>query len=272
MLAVAAASATVIATAQERVSSLTGEIRLHDSFASRILGNKRTLRVYLPPDYDKNRRARYPVLYMHDGQNCFDGMTSYIPNQEWRADEAAQALIENRMLRPLIIVAIDNAGADRANEYLPTKVKTTVKKYGEFVVGEVMPFINRTYRTKTGAKNTGLCGSSFGGVATLCIGLNYPAVFGSLGVISPSVWWDDRVLLKMVDALPKKTDQKIWVDIGTTEGGDSEGDAAALFDRLAAKGWTPGKNLIFYRDRFAKHNEAAWAGRMDLILQFLIGR
>ncbi|HVL39797.1 MAG TPA: alpha/beta hydrolase-fold protein, partial [Fimbriimonadaceae bacterium] len=110
------------ATLPERRQSLTGDIRHHRDFESKILGNKRNLIVYLPPDYAKQTR-RYPVVYLHDGQNVFDGLTSYIPNQEWRADEAAEALIRAELIEPLILVGIDNAGIARGDEYLPTRTK-----------------------------------------------------------------------------------------------------------------------------------------------------
>jgi predicted alpha/beta superfamily hydrolase len=252
-----------------RKSSLTGEIRIHREFPSKSFRNKRNVSVYLPPNYGGETKRRYSVLYMHDGQNVFDGMTSYIPNAEWRADEAAQALIESNAIEPVIIVAIDNAQADRANEFLPTRSREMggkAKDYGRFLVEEVMPFVYKTYRTKTGPSNTAIAGSSFGGVITACVGMQYPDVFGKLAILSPSVWWDNRVLLKMVAAMPKKTNQKIWIDIGTAEGSMAVRDTHELADTYTAKGWKLGKDLFVYVDRDAEHNERAWASRMGEIL------
>ena len=85
---------TVMQTTQkpvERVSQITGTVRVHKDFESKILANKRNLSVYLPPSYDNHLSQRFPVLYMADGQNLFDGKTSYIPNQTWRADAAAES-------------------------------------------------------------------------------------------------------------------------------------------------------------------------------------
>src|SRR5438067_663628 len=105
--------------AQERTHTLTGDVRLHKAFHSKILGNDRDLIVYLPPGYAAHQAKRYPVLYFHDGQNLFDGATSFIAGQEWRLDETAQTLIATGKIEPLIIVGIYNAGKDRVEEYTP---------------------------------------------------------------------------------------------------------------------------------------------------------
>jgi predicted alpha/beta superfamily hydrolase len=278
-LALPATSLAQATAEPKRVTSLTGIVRKHVNFHSNVLGNDRDLVVYLPPGYDEHSGRRYPVLYMHDGQNVFDGMTSYIPNQEWRADEAAQALIEANAIEPIIIVGINNAGMDRGNEYLPTRrqmgsdfVGGRADKYGDMIVNEIKPLIDRTYRTKPDRANTGLCGSSFGGIITLHLGITRPNVFGKLAVVSPSVWWDERVMLKRVAALPRKPNVKMWVDMGTDEGPGAVRDAADLRDALIRKGFQPGKDLLYYLDRGAKHNEAAWAGRFDAILLYLFGK
>lgn len=249
-------------------------------FHSRILENDRDIAIFLPPNYDKETSRKYPVLYMEDGQNLFNLGTSYLPDQEWRVDEIATSLIESGLIEPIIVVGVYNAGADRGNEYLPTKVRDTGGKadlYGRMLVEELKPMIDSTYRTKPGARDTGLAGSSFGGIVSMYLGTKYSNVFGKLAVMSPSVWWDNRVILKYVDALPKKTGQRIWLDIGTAEGNASsyktvEDDAATLRDHLTAKGWKLGKDLAYFRDFGAHHNETAWAGRMDAVLVFLFGR
>src|SRR5436309_6476107 len=136
--------------------TLTGDIRVHKSFHSRILNNDRDVIVYLPPGYKGDDAKRYSVFYLHDGQNLFDGATSFIPGQEWRADEIAQSLILSGKIEPLIIVGIYNTGAARVNEYTAAadvKYKTGGKAdlYGRFVVEELKPFIDSTYRTRTDA-------------------------------------------------------------------------------------------------------------------------
>src|SRR5436190_7082621 len=102
-----------------RASTATGDIRYHEHFTSRNLGNERRLIVWLPPDYAKHASQRYPVLYLHDGQNIFDDATSFAG--EWRADETAAKLIDQGKIPPLILVGVENAGAARVDEYTPTR-------------------------------------------------------------------------------------------------------------------------------------------------------
>ncbi len=256
--------------AQARPHTVTGDVRTHAAFESNLLGNKRDISVWLPPQYTKEPKRRFPVLYMHDGQNVFDFATSFVG--EWRADEVATGLIGAGLIEPMIIVAVPNMGADRGNEYLPTRVKNMGGKadlYGRFLAEELKPFIDRTYRTKPGPMDTGLMGSSLGGIATLHLGLTKPLVFGKLGVVSPSVWWDDRLMLKNVGKLPAKTPNRIWLDIGSDESATAMKDAEDLRDALVAKGWRNGRDLAFYLDWGAKHNEAAWSGRLGPIFMYL---
>src|SRR5437870_1950229 len=131
--------------------TLTGDIWLQKNFHSDILKNDRDIIVYLPPEYATHPSERYSVLYFQDGQNLFDGATSFIPGQEWRLDETAQALISSGQIEPLIIVGIYNAGAERVNEYTAArdpKYKAGGKAdlYGRFLVEEIKPFIDATYR------------------------------------------------------------------------------------------------------------------------------
>src|SRR5881409_1551996 len=102
-----------------RKHTFTGNIKRHRAFPSRILGNRRDVLVYLPPGYRRFSRKRYPVLYLHDGQNLFDAATSF-SGVEWGVDETAERLIRQKLIEPLIIVAIANMGEDRIHEYAPT--------------------------------------------------------------------------------------------------------------------------------------------------------
>ncbi len=258
----------------EQPHTLTGDIRTHKSFPSLFLGRDRDILVYLPPGYETDPSRRYPVLYLHDGQNLFDGATSFIPGQEWRADETAQALIEQGRIRPLIIVGIYNTDR-RVDDYTQSFSWKLLKGgnadlYGRMIAEELKPFIDRTYRTLP--NDTGLGGSSLGGLVSLHLGITYPELFTRLAVISPSVWWGDRHLLREVEALPEKTAARIWVDIGTQEGSRGEEtveETRMLRDALVAKGWVLDQDLGYFEDEGAHHNEAAWAGRFDRVLQFL---
>ena len=268
---------TVIALQNQRIASLTGNIEKLVGFESKVLRNRRNISVYLPPQYRTETGRRFPVLYMHDGQNIFDGSTSYIPNQEWRADEAAEALIGAGLIEPIIIVGIDNGGMERANEYLPWKIKMGNSEtggkadlYGRMMTEELIPMINAKFRTKSGATNTGLLGSSFGGVITSYLGITRADIFGKLGIVSPSVWVSNRALLSAVK--PVKNRQRIWIDMGTKEGTGAVSDAKALFDAYKAAGWKEGKDITLVIDGNAEHNELAWSRRMMSILTYLFGR
>jgi len=264
----------------QREHTLTGDIRVHQSFHSKVLNNDRDVIVYLPPEYEKQKRKRYPVFYMHDGQNLFDGATSFIPGQEWRVDETAQQLIASRKIEPLIIVGVYNTGKDRINEYTPAedpkyKMGGKADLYGKFLVDELKPFIDERYRTRRAAKDTGLGGSSLGGLVSLYLALQHPRVFGRVAAVSPSVWFADKQILKFVASLRSKPKTRVWLDIGTKEGGNPQDAARAvadtreLRDMLVKQGWRPGKDLEYLEAEGAEHNENAWAARVELILTFL---
>jgi predicted alpha/beta superfamily hydrolase len=253
---------------------LTGDIRTHEGFHSRFVEHDRTVIVYLPPGYDEEaaRGVRYPVLYLHDGQNIFDRATSV--GEEWRVDETAQDMIEAGKIAPLIVVGIYNTGVHRIDEYAPTLREDKgggghADDYGKMLVQELKPFIDRTYRTLPGAANTAMGGSSLGGLVTMHLGLRYPTVFSRLAALSPSVWWDDRVIIKEVEALPGKLPAKVWVDAGDREGADVITDARALKEALLAKGWTEGIDLAYLEAEGGEHNEASWAARVGAVLAYL---
>jgi len=263
--------------------TITGNISVHKNFYSKILNNSRDLLVYLPPGYNANKKQRYDVFYMHDGQNLFDGATSFIPGQEWHADETAQQLINENKIEPLIIVGIYNKGKDRANEYTPAedqkyKVGGKADLYGRMLVEELKPFIDHNYRTLHDPDHTGLGGSSLGGIVSLYVGLKYPKTFGRLAVISPSVWFADYQIVKFVEALPAQPKARIWLDIGTKEGRDAKEAAETvasterLNEALIKKGWKPAKDLNYFEAEGAEHSERAWAARLPQVLLYLYGR
>jgi len=259
--------------------TIVGDVRMHKNFHSQILNNDRDVLVYLPPGYVADKRKRYPVLYLNDGQNLFDGATAFIPGQEWRVDETAQSLILARKIEPLIIVGINNLGSDRINEYTPVadeKYKGgKADLYGRMLVEELKPFVDATYRTRKDAKHTGLGGSSLGALVSLYLGLKYNEVFGMVAVISPSVWFANRHIVRYVEALSKRPALRIWLDTGTREGRNEQetnrtlADARLLRDALIKKGWRLGKDLKYFEAQGAEHNEHAWAARLEGVLEFL---
>jgi predicted alpha/beta superfamily hydrolase len=249
----------------------TGDIRSHERFRSRFLPPGRTVLVYLPPGYQPRGAKRYPVLYLQDGQNLFDKATSI--GEEWGADETAQAAIERGEVEPLILVAIYNAGERRVDEYAPTAVEGKgggrADDYGRMLVEELKPFIDRKYKTLPSAASTGLGGSSLGGLLTLHLGLKYPTVFNRLAVLSPSIWWDHRLIVRTVQALPSKPPLRIWLDAGTGEGEEVLADTRALRDALLAKGWVADHDLRYLEAQGGEHNEQSWGARFGDVLRYL---
>ena len=245
----------------------------HEQFPSRYLRNQRDLIVYLPPGYDHQPHRHYPVLYLHDGQNLFDGATSFIPGMDWHVGQTADRYIHAGRVEPVIIVGIYNAGKQRLGEYTPTRMPRLgggrANRYAKFLLDEVRPFLKRRYRVKEEPENTGIGGSSLGGLVSLYLGLKQPQIFGKIAALSPSVWWNERVILRFAATVPVQPLPQIWLDIGTREGPRIVDDVERFRDVLVGKGWQPERNLHYQRVEGAEHNEAAWAQRVGPFLQFL---
>ena len=245
----------------------------HEGFHSDVLRNDRNITIFLPPGYDSHREQRYPVLYLHDGQNLFDPDGAFKKGEYWRVGETATALIEADRIPPLIIVGIDNTGPNRLHEYTPTHDRRRggggAAAYGEMLVTEVKPFIDRQYRTRPDQENTGVGGSSLGGLVSLYLGLQHPDRFSRIAVMSPSVWWDRRAILKTVRNAQPKPRLRIWVDIGTREGRYHVDNAQLLRIGLTKNGWVEGDDLHYQEVPGGTHSEAAWADRFGRVLTFL---
>ncbi|HEY9855942.1 MAG TPA: alpha/beta hydrolase-fold protein [Stenomitos sp.] len=276
------APATALTPAEQTVraadsGTITGDVRRHAAFASKYLTDKRDLWVYLPPGYESHPRDRYPVLYMHDGNNLFDANTAFLGN-EWHMDETAERMIRSGELPPLIIVGVSNTPA-RLDEYTwkpgamqgkPMGGKGSL--YARMLVDEVKPFIDKTYRTKSDRANTGVMGSSLGGLISLYLAKHEGATFGKIGAMSPSIWWSDRAVLADMKGL--RTDDRLWLDMGTQEGDtpEDEVEGARMLDQeLLGFGYVSGRSLQYMEDEGAGHNESAWARRAPMALRFLFG-
>jgi predicted alpha/beta superfamily hydrolase len=250
-----------------------GQLRRHENFRSKFLRNQRNLVVYLPPGYDEQPQRRFPVLYLHDGQNLFDGSTSYIQGQDWHVGPTADAEIQAGRVEPLIIVGIYNTGKARIREYTPTRVPRLgggrADRYGRFLLEEVMPFVYREYRAETGPGRTGIGGSSLGGLVSLYLGMSRSDVFGRVAALSPSVWWNQRVIHKFAASVPLHSRPRIWLDIGSREGPRIVEDVERYRDVLMQRGWQTGRDLHYERVEGAEHNELAWAQRVGPFLRFL---
>ena len=252
--------------AQQQQRTLTPDLHLYD-MGSKFLPKDSRVFVWVPTGYDTETARRYPVLYMHDGASVFF---------TWRLDDIAKPLIASGQIEPLIIVMVANGGTqdDRFDQYTPTRSAGfshggKADSYGRFLIEELKPFIDSEYRTLTDASNTGLGGVSLGGLVSLYLGLKNPAVFGRLAVMSPSVWWDNKVIVRQVKSLDSRPGLRIWLDIGTGEGQGSIGDVKELRDALIKKGWKLDSDLTYFEAKGAEHNEEAFARRAGLMLTYL---
>jgi len=260
---------------------LAGELRLHE-LQSRIFRNIRQLRVWLPPGYSapENQGRHYPVFYLNDGQNLFDPATAYI-GVDWQADEAADRLIREGRIPPLIIVGIDNAQKDRPREYLPYRsfhppiMRPQGKRYPDFLLNEVMPLVYQRYRIARGPENTGLGGSSLGAIISHSTVLDRPGVFGRLLLESPSLFISNRQLLKSSRAF-RQWPARIFMAMGTREVGTEERDREAVesvreLEHVMRRAGLREDRLLVRIDEGATHNEKEWAKRFPEALTFLFG-
>lgn len=258
-----------------------GELRYHHDFASEHLGNHRTLVVYLPPDYAAEKKQRYPVFYLHDGQNLFDPATAY-GGVAWEANATAERLIQIGRLRPVILVGIHNT-PDRMQEYTvhydPQQEKGgRGERYACFVFDEVKPFIDRTYRTLPDRHNTAVGGSSLGGLISLEMARLYHEKFALCGVLSPALWWNrGQVLKDLEDNADWMRGMRFWVDMGTRESARRNAvhpgilRLRQLLKRFDRAGLIPGRDYFYYEVAGGEHNEAAWAARFDKVLLYFFG-
>lgn len=258
------------------VPTSTVILRTHSQFRSKVLPDARDITVFLPPGYEQARDVRYPVLYMHDGQNLFDPEVAFKKGEHWRVGETASELIDAGRIDPLIIVGLANTGPRRVHEYTPTHDRRRgggeADNYGRLIIEELKPLIDTTYRTLPDSIHTGMAGSSLGGLVTLYLGLKRPDVFGRLGVMSPSVWWDRRVILRNVRESRPKPRLRIWVDMGTREGRQHLENARLLKVGLLKAGWVDDDDLHYEEALGGTHSESAWGGRFGRVLEWLYRR
>jgi predicted alpha/beta superfamily hydrolase len=256
---------------------LEQQIKVHEQFGSKHLDDPRNVLVYLPPGYGLDPERRYPVLYMHDGQNLMNPEHAF-GGVAWAVDETAQQKILSNEVEPLIIVAIYNSGGNRIDEYTPVKSTAGGKlrgrggqadQYGRMIIEELKPFIDNEYLTKPDREFTGLGGSSLGGLVSLHLGLKRPDVFSRLAVISPAIWWANNQIIREVAMTGERLPLRIWLDIGKREGSRIKHQVRALKEILLANGWKDGEDFAYFEIPEARHDETAWAARFGDVLKFL---
>ena len=265
-----------------RADSATGDLRIHE-FKSQVFRNTRFIRVWLPPGYDEpsEQARRYPVLYLNDGQNLFEPALSFT-GIEWQVDETADQLIREGVIDPMIVVGIDNGAKDRFREYMPHRslqpmmLRVQGRRYPDFLIKEVMPFVADRYRVATGPDNTGLGGSSLGALIALYTALAWPGVIGRLLLESPSLWASNRQLIREVRAR-KDWPDRIFLATGTEEAGRPDRNQSVVDDvrelaGILGRAGLSEKRLRVMIENGATHHESAWARRFPEALAFLFGK
>jgi len=280
---------TAISAATTVAVSAAGRIEKHAAFPSRQVA-AREIDVWLPPGYDENLAERYPVLYMHDGQNIFDPTTSYGGNS-WEIDRAMCRLIQSGKTRGAIIVGIWNTGMGRFPEYMPRKAALgdsvslyvggpsmpakaiNSDAYLKYLVEELKPFIDHAYRTKPDAPNTLIMGSSMGGLISAYAMAEYPAVFGGAGCVSTHLPAGDGAMVDyLAKHLPAPGANRWYFDYGTAtldalyEPFQQRADAV-----MKAAGYTEGRDWVTRKFPGAEHSEKSWRERVEIPLSFLLG-
>jgi predicted alpha/beta superfamily hydrolase len=267
--------------------TVQGNLLVYPDFFSPQLQNQRDVLVWLPTDYASSER-RYPVFYLHDGQNLFDAFTSY-GGVEWQIDESMQIL--EKWGHPAIIVGINNRSEERYIEYSPYPLPEIGAQgqgdlYISFLTDTLMPIINQQFRTLTTPEHTGIAGSSMGGLISLYGFLTRPQVFGLCGCFSPAYWIGEQKIFAEIEQI-HTPHGKVYLDVGGREGEVLENprfgltlknpdeayrtNVAQMASLLSAKGYQMGHSLLYIEDKYARHNEIAWASRFLPAMQFLLG-
>jgi len=274
-------------------------IDLHPSFPSEFV-DARDVEVFLPRQYFEKETTRFDVLYMHDGQNVFNASTAY-GGVAWKADSILQDLMDKGTIRPAIIVAIWNNGMMRYNEYCPEKpfmqldsaIRDSIDdeyglkgnmmadEYLKFIVSEVKPFIDKTYRTQPEVEHTFIMGSSMGGLISSYALLEYPEVFGGAACLSPHWPFSHSAgphpfADVMIDYVVQKYDQAkddhlLYFDLGTTTLDSLYPAHQARLDSLILSRYGSRPNYMSRTFEGAAHNEASWKERLEVPLTFLFG-
>lgn len=276
-----------------------GAIVFEGEIPSAILGKPRRIHIYVPPSYESSPKRRYPVLYVHDGQNAFStaGPGAAFGWGPWDFDKTADRLIAEGKIEEIVMVAIDCSN-ERYKEYRGPAAWTKTNdsphydRYERFLIEELKPKIDREYRTKKTAKDTGTIGSSMGGIVSLALGWNHPEIFGKVASLSGAFQVESRAAINDLRRFKsKKKPIRIYLDSGRidyTGGDDGLKDTQAVADELRRIGYK--KDLLHVIDepltedqlrplnlnegKFkealkSQHNELYWRLRTWRALEFL---
>jgi enterochelin esterase-like enzyme len=266
-----------LASPSKPACTATGDLEVVP-FQSTTFQTTRNLRVLLPSGYRSasNRKRRYPVLYLNDGQDLFDVCTSIFNREEWQVDETVTRFVAEGKIPPLIVVGIDNAGKRlRPKEYLPYVDETLAppesdpqgKLYPQFLLDEVVPFVESHYRVLPGAANRALGGSSYGAGIAFYTLIARPGSFAGLLLESPSIYASDYRLMKDAEAV-KEWPSRIYIGTGTVN--EPVEDVQRLKKFFAHNGLGENRLRVVVQQG-AAHSEKWWAQRLPAALLFLFG-
>jgi enterochelin esterase-like enzyme len=246
-------------------TSISGQLVYYDEVISPRLRYPRDIIIWLPPSYTRRQHRRYPVLYAHDGQNLMDPSTAFL-GRDWKLDEIASDLIRRKKIQEIIIVGIYNT-PDRLKEYAGS---AKGKAYAEFIVRELKPFMDDMYRTDR--SNTGVIGSSMGGLISFYLAWWYPEIFTKAACMSSSFLWNKQhAVREVLNYTGRKKRIKFYLDVGERE----PMLLPAFIDMVGAlreKGFRNSVDLEYHLALSAEHSEPDWSRRVWRPLQFLFGR
>ncbi len=257
---------------KERIHTAASNVKiLSENFNIPQLKTTRKIWIYLPPDYETSQK-KYPVIYMHDGQNLFDDFTSF--SGEWSVDETLNEIFKETR-QSAIVIGIDNGGDKRLAEYSPWnnekyKTKGEGDLYIEFLAKTLKPYIDKTYRTQKQSSKTIILGSSMGGLISLYGSVKYPNVFGKAGIFSPAFWFVSQDLDKYLNINKSNLKNSKFYFVAGKNEDETMVPEIEVVDSILLKKSVPKKNIIVKIDEDGTHSESYWRRELKNALLWLL--
>lgn len=246
---------------------VTGNLRVLKNFSASPLNGNKTIWIWLPPSYDSQSKKKYPVIYMHDGQNVFDPKTSGFGN-EWSVDEVMTRLIKKNKVKEAIVVASSSSNTNRNGEYTYDRQGHL---YASFLINNLKKYIDQNYRTLKDRKNTFLMGSSMGALISFTTLWKHSDVFGGAASLSlPPFAHGDRVFHWLKNQNTPLNKVKLYIDHGTYGQDKNYLEHVLRFINVIGKKGFPKENLEYFQAPYANHTELDWARRVERPLLYLL--
>lgn len=272
-------------------SMKSGTVRVIENFPMKKLKRLRSLRIYLPPDYERNS-SRYPVLYMQDGQNLFYEDTADY-GEIWNIKKTLDELYNEGKTKGIIVVGIDSDPRLRFLEYSPwnnTNMQETMPHvaitnlpggggfgYIDYIVNELKPYIDKNYKTLKEREFTAIGGSSMGAFIALAAAIKYQHVFSKVAALSSASFFAEKEMKSLIENTGKKLPMKIYMDVGTKETNNPEvGNFPQIYMKSNKEIYKALKRIGLNDDEIkfeiiegAIHNEGEWAKRFPEVVTWL---